>query len=906
MNCRLVIFIFLSLCASAATPPDLAFYYGTQPPLTQLRHFDQVVVQPNQIQAHELPPLLQAGPLIVAYVSVGEVAQNSVDFAAIQQSWVIGKNPAWDSLVMDYRAPQWRHYLLEKHFRPLWQQGYRAFFLDTMDSYLLVQKQGPERQAQEDGLRELLRTIKSEFSGSKIIVNRGFDVLDTAHDYIDGLIAEAYFSGWDPQTREYTLISQANRQWLHNQLTLVQNKYHIPVTVVDYVNPGEWDKAADYAEKIIAAGFTPWIANGDLNVLGQGRKRVLPRRVLALYDGPQDGQWDHPIFRYVATQLERLGLATDYVNVEFERIPLEPLAGRYAGVVTWLTPRTAGVQSGLCVRLQREAQSGVPTAMLGRLLSGETCARWLNIERNQTLPSGNLRIDIEHPAVAQAEGVMSLRRRELADVAVKNKSQSWLRLRDEKQSIFDPVAITEFGGFGLQPYLVDIAAEDNAQWLLDPLVFFKSALRLNAQPQFDLAHENGLRIALVSLNSDGMSTLAKDASVVAAEWKSLLARSSMPVSLAVSEAEYSGANLADETKSKLVKRLQTILTLSNVELNSHTYSHPFFWRTFDGRRDDSALNYFYTLAQPDYLADLKREIVVAHDNIAQRFNHPVRAMMWSGDAVPGGAALALAQQHSLLHYGGGGVRVVDGKISQANRLPLIRPTAWGIQVLSPLLDENAYARRFNQQALNYRQVLKHNRLLAGDRPWSVSLHWDALARPEGKNVVSDVLRETAAQNVMGLFWSEYVQRARAWHNASVAQWLNGDYELIGDGAHNAKVSGNKVVDITGSENIYGFRHQAQETHFFVANARAHLRFKSNESVWHLRSSTVPVLRWQQNGTQARVQLRATGRAELVIAQAQLCSANTTAGAVVANQKNEVVTLELTAQQAAQEFDLVCH
>ncbi len=898
--------IFLCVNTAYAQEPDLAFYYGTRPPVSQLRHFEQVVVQPNQLLPEDEHALMQTGSLIVAYVSVGEVARNSVDFAAIDQRWVIGKNPAWDSLVMDYRAEAWRRYLVEKHFRPLWQRGYRAFFLDTMDSYLLVEKAGDGRHAQEAGLRDLLRTIKAEFAGVKVIVNRGFDVLDAAHEYIDRLVAEAYFAGWEPQTREYFQVTESNRQWLHQQLSRVKNQFKIPVTIIDYVHPGDHRTARDYAEKIIAAGFSPWIANGDLNVIGQGYKRLLPRRVLALYDGPQDGQWDHPLFRYVATQFERLGIALDYVNLEYETLPLEPMAGRYAGVVTWLSDRSQGSQAGLCVRLQNEADSGVRSLVLGQLPSGESCARWLGVAHNKRLPTANLTIEKAPASLAQAEGERRLRSRELPDVYNKSLAASWLRLRDDSGAVFDPIFVAEFGGVALQPYLLDIGADENANWLIEPITFFKTALQLPEQPQFDLVHENGLRIVVTSLASDGLGAAMPDATIAGAHWRDRLARYRFPISVAVADAELNGSTLSEQDKQQRLKAVQQLLQLPNTELLTHSYSHPFFWRTFDGRRDYSHLNYFYTLPQPNYLADLQREIVGSRDQLRQWLNQPVAGLLWPGDAIPGAAAIAMAEQNALLHMGGGGVRVFDRRISQANRLPLLRPSRWGIQVLSPLQDENAYARQFNGQALNYRDVLALNQSLATDRPWSLTLNMDALARPDGAAVVQDVIQQTSAQALIGLYWSEYAQRVRGWHAASLAQYLNGDFELVTEGARGVALTTPMAIDWLRSNGVAGARVSGGMQRLVLTQSRVTLHAGNAASAWYLHSVDAPIVSWQRQDNRARVRVRSVAAVTLNVSNAEQCIARTARGEVKAEHKNKMVTVVLTAQQAAQEFDLVCH
>ena len=44
--------------ASELEGRDIAFYYGSRPPVEDLRHFDQIVIQPSQILPHERTALL--------------------------------------------------------------------------------------------------------------------------------------------------------------------------------------------------------------------------------------------------------------------------------------------------------------------------------------------------------------------------------------------------------------------------------------------------------------------------------------------------------------------------------------------------------------------------------------------------------------------------------------------------------------------------------------------------------------------------------------------------------------------------------------------------------------------------------------------------------------------------------
>jgi hypothetical protein len=90
------------------------------------------------------------------------------------------------------------------------------------------------------------------------------------------------------------------------------------------------------ARRISDLGFTPWVANPGLDILGVGTLEIFPRRVLALYDGQEhpDGLHQADVHKLLAMPLEYLGYAIDYLDVN-AGLPGNLLTGQYAGIVTW-------------------------------------------------------------------------------------------------------------------------------------------------------------------------------------------------------------------------------------------------------------------------------------------------------------------------------------------------------------------------------------------------------------------------------------------------------------------------------------------------------------------------------------------------------------------------------------------
>ena len=133
--------------------------------------------------------------------------------------------------------------------RPLWQAGYRGFFLDTLDSYQLAAKDDAARARQEAGLVRVIGEIKRSFPEAKLIFNRGFEILPDLHALAYAVAAESLFQGWDPGEKRYRDVPEADRAWLLGQLRRVRAEYRLPVLAIDYVAPEDRDSRAPRPEK---------------------------------------------------------------------------------------------------------------------------------------------------------------------------------------------------------------------------------------------------------------------------------------------------------------------------------------------------------------------------------------------------------------------------------------------------------------------------------------------------------------------------------------------------------------------------------------------------------------------------------------------------------------------------------
>ena len=85
---------------------------------------------------------------VFAYLAAMEVDRTRPWFPRVKKEWILGKNKAWKSVVLDLRLAEVRNYLLELA-QNFWDLGYRGFFLDTLDSHIPLVKELAKRRAVE-------------------------------------------------------------------------------------------------------------------------------------------------------------------------------------------------------------------------------------------------------------------------------------------------------------------------------------------------------------------------------------------------------------------------------------------------------------------------------------------------------------------------------------------------------------------------------------------------------------------------------------------------------------------------------------------------------------------------------------------------------------------------------------
>jgi uncharacterized protein (TIGR01370 family) len=265
-----------SATAQANADKTVAFYYGPTPPLEDMAGIDMVVLEPDHVAQPEeaLQLARKRRQSLFAYVSIGEINVTRNYFALVPQEALRTENKNWGSWIVDQTSPLWREFLLTSIIEPLWRQGWRGFFLDTLDSYRLFSKTDAERERQRLALVETIKYLKARHPDAMLIFNRGFELLPDVSQFVHAVAAESLYRGYDAAKKEYSPVAPSDRAWLAAQLANARDRYRLPAIAIDYVSPTgphTCVETMNTASLIRAAGFIPWVTDVTLNSLVQLR-----------------------------------------------------------------------------------------------------------------------------------------------------------------------------------------------------------------------------------------------------------------------------------------------------------------------------------------------------------------------------------------------------------------------------------------------------------------------------------------------------------------------------------------------------------------------------------------------------------------------------------------------------------
>jgi polysaccharide biosynthesis protein PelA len=885
-------FIFVVHLFGSLQDKSAIVYYGNNISYPLVGIHDYIIVQPEHVNSYTHGFSLYKKN-IYAYVSIGELDQNTALHQEIDRSWIVAKNKAWKSDVLDINNKEYQEFIFQKQIDPLIKKGFENFFFDTLDSYHLYAKNDAEKKQCEQSLISFIKAFHLRYPDAKLVVNRGFEIIDEIHDSINAVLFESYYKGLQGENLEYKDVNESSREWLDQNLEKVRS-YNLDIIAVDYLQ--QPDHSLPLVKKLQTKGFIPYVANKDLDTYGKSSKNAVKREILTLIDESKLDRSLQSAHRNGATVFEYLGYIQKFYNIH-SNLPKPSSLKQYAGIVIW-TENYVNNPKKFTKWLLELKKENIKFVFVGNFgfepKNDELKPFGLKFENNTALKSAiihrdkMLHFEIE-PSLSFTPLLIHLL-----------EGQELLTYKFENTKTSTPAAITPWGGYIVdEAYLTDIDQEEI--WPIDPFTFFQKALNLQKLPVGDPTTENGKRLLFTHVDGDGiMNRVEGDFGEFSGDviLNKILKKYKIPHSISVIGAEIDPNGLFPKLSPKLIKITKKMFALKNVEPASHTFTHPFFW----GKIVNGNLDPQYRLKVPNYNFSLERELQTTLDNINKKYipqNKLPKAntIFWSGDCIPRENALEFVYKHNILAINGGDTTITKTQPWLSRVAPFGLERGGYYQIYTGAQNENVFTNNWLGPFWGFKRVTQTFELTNSPRrlkPIDIYYHLYSGSKRASLEALKYVFNWALKQDVMPIFTSEYIPKVMDMYTLSLAnegdQWLiNGTRDL-----HTIRFEDfNKTIDIDASQGIAGIKQFENHTYVSLDRQNKHIlkTTSQNTNKIYMVSSNAKLINYENTAKSKAYTFKSHVDLDLSMHVEKGCDIHSWPKAVKLLRENNVITLK---------------
>lgn len=848
--------------------------YSPKPDADLLRSFDWSIVN---IEADiDLELAHQHGHRSYAYLSVVEVSRQASYAQEIDRRQIrrVVENSNWGSDSVDITSPGWSELVVGSLAKQAVEKGFDGFFLDTVDSLAhLIHKEPQRSKEYRAALIALVKSLKQAYPEKAILMNRGFSLLPDLDGAIDGIVVESVFQTYNFAEKRYEATRASDTEQLLKWIKEIQTG-GLPVAVIDYVNPGDGALAVQTARRIAALDCDAFVTTPALNgaLLAPVREKL--RRLLVLYgwheaERPAAFAADTMVAQRLQTPLEYMGYECDYLHVARGPMPGN-LGGKYAGVI---------FDAELEIPFEKELPyaewllqqqgEGVKILFLANLPFAQEDAR------RKVIGSLGMRGGKHTVAKPDAVEIVSIdedimgfeakvhpHRTHFDDLGAPKGAEVFLslncKLDDHVVGQFDPVYIADWGGVLLDPYITFTASPDDTLSLFDPFKYLGKLWPAGEFPAPDPTTRDGLRVFFSHIDGDGFATLSslkRDMTCAEVVRDEILKKYPLPVTVSIVEANTRAVEVGLEVKDRphYEALAREIFALPNVQVASHSYSHPYTWIKDDP--DSAGLYATENLLLHEtekYLEiDYEREIAGSTSYIERELlpaGKKVEIMLWSGNCRPPAEALAIVRRLGIENMNGGDTITTKHHPSLSTVAPRTMPWDGELQIFAPNQNEFVYTNDWRGPFYGgFRDVIDTFQRTGSPRrlkPVNIYYHFYSASRLGALKALREVYDWSMAQPLHDMTAAQFARLTRDSRATRVFQTGERSWCVVNDGALRTLRLPRKLglPDITQSDGVTGYKVEGDWIYVHTSGQRMSDIVLADRAADHprLTSSTVEI------------------------------------------------------------------
>jgi polysaccharide biosynthesis protein PelA len=353
----------------------------------------------------------------------------------------------------------------------------------------------------------------------------------------------------------------------------------------------------------------------------------------------------------------------------------------------------------------------------------------------------------------------------------------------------NPIAILPLGGIVLDD--TDVYQHPNSplkQFYFNPFFFLNEALGLQDTPRPDVTTINGMRLFYSHIDGDGIgSPTYYDRALFSGEaiYKDVLLKYPMlPMTVSVISATIDPTFRGSKD---MVALSQKIFKLPNVELASHTFSHPLIWdrklvpeNAADGYKQEVQLKTFnndallpWRMSNYSYSPEAEIQGSISYINrVLAPEGKRCELIFWSGNCFPNEQALAVAEVGDILNINGGDSRFDGDFPSYLGLSSFYRKVGPYYQIHSSNANENIYTELWSSQFGGYQNVIETFKNTDSPRRVSamnVYYHFYSGERKAALTAVQKVIDFALNSDIFPVYAKRYIQTVHGFISTRISR-----------------------------------------------------------------------------------------------------------------------------------------
>jgi hypothetical protein len=601
------------------------------------------------------------------------------------------------------------------------------------------------------------------------------------------------------------------------------------------------------------------------------------RKILALYDSSHEPEIaESRLHRFAEMPLNHLGFILRYHDVNTPLPPIETLQD-FAGVISWFAdPVRSPAQYLVWARDAVErgkkyvvlADPGADTAsgytpavnaFLGRV--GITFAgKYVDSTYGTTVKVRDASMGFEHDPESDLPpyAITALSAPDVTPLLEVVVPQRYGRLRSTL------VAVGPRGGYAAFGYefFHERRGAERGQWILNPFDFFRRAFGGAEAPIPDVTTVSGRRIYFSHVDGDGWNNMA-----IVEAWRGKLSSKVMleelikpfpdlPVTVGLIGGDVD-VRLGGSPAAQTIAR--QIFALPQVEVGSHTYTHPFNWSFFETYDRERELKQAAPAAQErglmPYLRTFTSAFGASHQHGKNAFvsgiSDPPRAfirdpfrldqeiagsldvasrlapagkratvLLWSGSTRPFEAAIRATREAGVVNINGGDSRFDASYPSIAYVPPIGRVVGKERQIYAVNSNENTYTNGWTEHYAGQQQLSQtfaNTELPRRLKGMNLYYHTYSAERQASLDTLKTFLAEASRARITPITTSRYAAMADGFFTTTITSVGHDAWSIADRGALETvrfDTAHGKTIDLARSHGVLG--HTRHASSLYVA------------------------------------------------------------------------------------------